>query len=413
MTKATDMIPTTDTIEPETPEEICQVVREAGQSKQAIYPVGGATSLDYGLPAKTPGLAVSLRGLQRVVDYPARDMTITVEAGATMRQIKEVLAAENQRLPIDVPDDGQATLGGVIATNWNGPRWYGQGSVRDYVIGVSAVDGHGTRFRGGGRVVKNVAGYDLCKLMTGSLGTLAIITEATMKVKPIPAKSALAVYPVPDLELLETALAGLVQSQTTPMAMEVVSGGDWQELLALNAPPTAWHLIVGLEGTDPEVSWMIEQLDTEMRDLQLARTTLLEQACADAAWEALVNWSVGGEPPLVLQAQMLPSGVSRMCQALRDLDATCALQCHAGNGVVIAKFDSFPEAGLSRCLLGQLQPLAASLGGNVTVLSNPSAAESTRQSVWGGIDIPYSLMARIKQQFDPHNILNPGRFVYP
>ena len=105
----------------------------------------------------------------------------------------EVLAAENQRLPIDVPAEEQATLGGVIATNWNGPRWYGQGSVRDYLIGVAAVDGHGTRFRGGGRVVKNVAGYDLCKLLTGSLGTLAILTEVTLKVKPIPEKTALAV----------------------------------------------------------------------------------------------------------------------------------------------------------------------------------------------------------------------------
>lgn len=413
MTKTLDMIPTTDTIEPRTPEEICQVVREAIPSGQVIYPVGGATSLDYGLPAKTPGLAVSLKGLHRVVDYPARDMTITVEAGVTMRQIAEVLAGENQRLPIDVPDDEQATLGGVIATNWNGPRWYGQGSVRDYIIGVSAVDGHGTRFRGGGRVVKNVAGYDLCKLMTGSMGTLAVITEATLKVKPIPESSALVAYSIADLDRLETALAGLVHSPTTPTALEVVSGQEWGELLSFEAPSSHWQLIVGLEGTTPEVAWMIEQLDVELRQQQLARIMLQEQENAHAAWRALANWSVVGESALVLKVQVLPSGVSRICQALRELDSACSLQSHAGNGVVIAKFSSFPAVGLSRCLLGHLQPLASSLGGYVTVLSNPSAAESTRQSVWGGIDIPYSLMARVKEQFDPHNLLNRGRFVYP
>ncbi len=413
MTKSLDMIPATDTIQPQTSEEMGEVVTEACQAKQAIYPVGGATSLDYGLPAKTPGLAVSLQGLQRVVDYPARDMTITVEVGATMRQIAEVLAAENQRLPIDVPAEEQATLGGVIATNWNGPRWYGQGSVRDYIIGVAAVDGHGTRFRGGGRVVKNVAGYDLCKLLTGSLGTLAILTEVTLKVKPIPEKTALAVYPVTDLDALETALAALVPSQTTPTAIEVVSGEEWNSLLGQEGSPDTWRLIVGLEGAAPEVTWMIDQLDSELGSLQITRSALLLEDSAHTAWKALANWSADGDSPLVLKVQVLPSGVTRICQALRNLDAACGLQSHAGNGVVIAKFSSFPAAGLSRSLLGELQPLASSLGGYVTVLSNPSAAETTHQSVWGGIDIPHSLMARVKAQFDPHNLLNPGRFIYP
>src|SRR6185369_14097741 len=104
--------------------------------------------------------------------------------GITMQALAELLAKERQRLPIDVPQAEQATIGGVIATNWNGPRRFGEGTVRDYVIGISAVDGRGQPFKGGGRVVKNVAGYDFCKLLTGSLGTLGIITQLSLKVKP-------------------------------------------------------------------------------------------------------------------------------------------------------------------------------------------------------------------------------------
>ena len=112
------------------------------------------------MPAKTPGLALSLARLNRVVDYPARDLTITVEAGITLAELDALLVTEGQWLPIEVPQPPRATLGGVVATAWSGPRRYGWGQVRDYVIGISAVDGRGLPFKGGGRVVKNVAGYD-------------------------------------------------------------------------------------------------------------------------------------------------------------------------------------------------------------------------------------------------------------
>ena len=151
-----------------------------------IYPIGGGTSLDYGLPAARPGIGVSLAELNRVVDYPARDMTITVEAGITMAELADdaggrAAMAADRRAAADA-----ATLGGVVATASSGPRRYGYGTMRDYVIGISAVDGRGMPFKAGGRVVKNVAGYDFCKLLTGSLGTLGVITQVTLKIKPLP-----------------------------------------------------------------------------------------------------------------------------------------------------------------------------------------------------------------------------------
>ena len=142
--------------------------------------------LDLGLPPTRPGIAIDVTGLEQVIDYPARDMTITVQAGITMTKLQEILATENQRLPVDVPQPEKATLGGAIATNASGPRRYGYGTLRDYVIGITVVNDEGQEVKAGGRVVKNVAGYDLCKLYTGSLGTLGIITQVTLKLRPRP-----------------------------------------------------------------------------------------------------------------------------------------------------------------------------------------------------------------------------------
>src|SRR6266403_2689729 len=149
-----DLLPISDTVAPSDQAELASYVHVAFEGATPLYPIGGGTSLDFGLPSKAQGRGLSLAKLNRTVDYPARDMTVTVEAGVTMKALADLLATERQRLPIDVPQAERATIGGVIATNWNGPRRYGHGTVRDYVIGISAIDGRGLPFKGGGRVVK-------------------------------------------------------------------------------------------------------------------------------------------------------------------------------------------------------------------------------------------------------------------
>src|SRR4029079_11060283 len=140
------------------------------------------TAQDYGNVATLAGQTLDLSNVAKVVDYTPRDMTIVVEAGVRMADVRATRAAEGQHLPVDVPRAAEATIGGVVATNWSGPRRYGHGTIRDYVIGINAIDGRGTPFKGGGRVVKNVAGYDFCKLLCGSLGTLAVVTQLALKV---------------------------------------------------------------------------------------------------------------------------------------------------------------------------------------------------------------------------------------
>ena len=412
---ASDTLPITETTTPTNAAELAEVVRGCYDSETAIYPIGGGTSLDYGLPAKRDGIGLSLAQLASIVDYPARDMTITVGAGITMQTLAETLSNERQRLPIDVPQASQATLGGVIATNFNGPRRFGQGTVRDHVIGIHAVDGRGLSFKGGGRVVKNVAGYDFCKLLTGSLGTLGVITEVTLKLKPIPDSFAMLVCSPSDLNHAEQLLAALIKSETTPCAVELLTGPTWGANGQLAGESTGGNplfLVVAVEGTEPEVAWMTKQLGTELRHEGIRSHHNLERQAAQSLFSEMTEFSRAGESPLVLRANVVPSGTTKFIAALQKLDSNCSIQSHAGNGIVIAKFSEFPSEGLARTLVGKLQAVAASLHGNVVVLSNPGGAEMTHQSVWGATDAPFELMTSVKREFDPKNILNPDRFVY-
>jgi glycolate oxidase FAD binding subunit len=408
-----DYLPVKEMNSPSNPDEVAACIRHTCETGTPLYPIGGGTSLDYGIPAKAEGRGLSLGKLNRVIDYPVRDMTVTVEAGVTMKALADLLAKERQRLPVDVPRADKATIGGVIATNWNGPRRYGESSLRDFVIGISAVDGRGLAFKGGGRVVKNVAGYDFCKLLTGSLGTLGVITQVTLRLKPIPEQSALVACSLPDLALAEKLLAALVSSQITPTAIELLAGPEWQATPGLSDLPHStvpgFYLVVGLEGTGLELEYMLRQLSAEWRELGVAEPLVVGEGAA--LWQQLIEFSQAAESPMVLKASVVPSGVTSMIAAARRVDAECSIQAHAGNGTVLIKMSKFPAGGLSRALVGNLQPAAAAHHGQLVVLSNPSGAEMTHQSVWGATDSPLALMREVKRNFDPADILNHGRFV--
>ncbi|QDU94291.1 FAD-binding oxidoreductase [Lignipirellula cremea] len=407
------LLPLTHWEHPDSNESVQDIVRQAYAEQTPLYPVGGGVSLDYGLPARQPGVGLSLQGLNRIVDYPARDLTATVEAGVTLSQLNQVLAQEGQCLPIEAPHGDKATLGGITATAWCGPRRYSTGSVRDFVIGVSAVDGRGESFRGGGRVVKNVAGYDFCKLLTGSLGTLGVITELTFKLRPIPQRSALLACAVADYNQAEGLLASLVHSKTTPAAIELLSGPAWSELPGLaeiGAAPHPRYLVVGFSGSDAEVDWSLKTLRQEWKQQQVEATRVWEQQEAAAMWSALTDFSEG-DSALTLKATSAPSGTGPLMQQMEMLAPGCSLQAHAGNGVILARYDEFPAEGLSRTLIRRLLPQARAHHGSVVILKNPSGSEMTAQACWGGGEGSFDLMRTVKQQFDPRNLLNPGRFV--
>src|SRR5262245_50095288 len=157
---------------PESLDALREAIARSAQKGLAIYAQGGRSALDYGGVPALPGVALDTTALNQVIDYPAADMTITVQAGITVSRLQSLLAEQNQRLPLDVPQSERATLGGLYATNVTGPRRFGAGRPRDMILGVSFVTSAGEDVKGGGRVVKNVAGYDFPRLLTGSMGTL-------------------------------------------------------------------------------------------------------------------------------------------------------------------------------------------------------------------------------------------------
>jgi glycolate oxidase FAD binding subunit len=413
VTAVADTLPLSETHSPNDQAALVEIVSEAYAKGTAMYPIGGGTSLDYGLPASRPGIGISLSKLNRVIDYPARDMTITVEAGITIDELSGKLSGEGQMLPIDVPHSASATLGGVVATSLSGPRRYGYGTMRDYVIGISAVDGRGKMFKAGGRVVKNVAGYDFCKLLTGSLGTLGVIAQVTLKIKPLPTSSAFLFCDLRDLSSCEPLLAAIVNSRTTPSAIELLLGPHWREnaTLGLTTAGSVARLAIGLEGTAGEVEWMLAQLADEWRALGMTASRALAEAQAAQLWSDLREFPSAPGAPLVVKASLLPSRTVEFIQLVLQLDPQASIQAHAGNGIVIARFSQFDINDVSRALIGRLQPAAQRAGGHVVVLSS-TLAGLTRQAVWGNATAATHWMGKVKQQFDPKGLLNPGRFVY-
>ena len=288
------------------------------------------------------------------------------------------------------------------------------------MIGITAVDGRGTLFHGGGRVVKNVAGYDFCKLLTGSLGTLAVITQVTLRVKPIPPRSKFVACRVRNWEMAERVLAGLSKSQTTPAAIELLTGAGWRDdsqLGRLSALEVA-HLLVGVEGDEAEVEWMASTLWNELRLLGVA-AEILPDSQAGTLWMRLAQFPVAGPSPLVFKAAMRSSRVSDFIELVLKIDPEANVQAHAGSGIVIARMSaawyesvSAAAGGLSKLLVGQLQPAAAERDGHVVVLSCASPGDLTRQCWWGSLGDSATITEGIKRQFDPKDILNRGRFVY-
>jgi glycolate oxidase FAD binding subunit len=418
-------LPLSATATPADQAGVAEVVRAAYEAREAVYPIGGRTSLDYGIAPAREGRGIDLTSMNKIVEYTPRDMTIVVEAGVRMGDLAATLAAEGQQLPIDVPRVGEATIGGAVATNWSGPRRYGYGTLRDYVIGIHAVDGRGVAFKGGGRVVKNVAGYDFCKLLTGSMGTLGVITQVALRAKPQAEASAAMVASCPSWEAAESLLQRLGQLVAPPMAIDLLVGKAWDDGGAVgtaltggaNGSETGAMLVVRVEGTGVEVAALRDNVQYELWTGGGGDVRVLSPAEAEALWLRQIEFADHGagdsadDAALVLKIAVPPRAVTAMLAAVRSHDPACTIQVHAGNGIIVARFAKFDSADVGRVLVGKLRPAAVQHGGSAVIVSSKLEG-LTPHVVWGGRAEATVLMERIKQQFDPHNILNPGRFVY-
>ena len=401
--------PITETVLAQDESGVVASVQHAFERRQAIYPVGGGTSLDYGLPRRKPGIALSLALLNRVLEHAADDLTITVEAGITLAELNRHLAIKGQWLPIDAPDPDRASIGGIIATNASGPRRYGHGTIGDYLIGFRAIDGRGEAYCGGGKVVKNAAGYNLPRLMVGSCGMLGVITQATFMVRPIPACSALALCDLPSFDQAECLLAGLGRSQASPTVVELLAGTARPNcpLPAISGSSVA-RLAVGFEGGSIEVPAMLAALCEEWKSAGANGLTTI----SGAGVASILNWL--GMSPALIQVNVLPSRLIGLIEQFAKLMPGHSLQAHAASGVIRV----YSSAGESQCeaeglielVSDTLRPLVDSAGGRLTVLRTPETCDLSAADLWGPPAAGATLMKAIQRRFDPAEVLNPGRF---
>ena len=351
-----------------------------------------------------------MAALNRVLDYPADDLTVTAEAGITLAELNRRLAEKRQWLPLDPPELERATIGGIIAANACGPRRHGHGTVGDYLVGFRAIDGRGEAFCGGGKVVKNAAGYNLPRLMVGALGTLGVIVEATFIVRSLPGYSAMLVRDVRSFEQTEALLDGLGRSRAAPTIVELLAGPA-RPNCPLPAMPSsaAARLVIGFEGGPIDVQAMVAALEEEWALSGADGVTSI----AGAGVTSIADWL--GASPAMFQLNVLPSRLVGLVEQLARLLPDHPLQAHATSGEVrlYASPDdreSFPH-DFEELVRNKLRPLASAAGGHLTVLAAPEDAMLSAADIWGPPRAGASLMRAIRQRFDPAGILNPGRFL--
>jgi glycolate oxidase FAD binding subunit len=378
-----------------------EAVRAAKLIGVAVLPRGGGTHWHLGNPPNR-GTTLDLRGLDRVIDYPARDLTVTVQAGLTLASLAKTLAAEGQELPIDVPDPATATVGGALAANANGPRRGSRGTWRDAVIGVSFLTDGGVEVKAGGRVVKNVAGYDLMKLHVGALGTLGVVTQVTLKLQPKAEGRAFVAFGL-NAAAVGPALDRLHASQARPPILELLNAAAARSLGVPVPANLPWVVFAGFEEKHVTLDHQLKTLRDELaggpaRDLAESRGP-----DADAILAALTQSLADPAEGVRFRASVLPS---RLAALALEADATgAAVHTHAALGVLYGHLPADAPRDEVAAHLSRLSPAPA---GSLVVRRCPEAWRGVLPG-YGPTGPDAKLMRAVKRALDPADLFNPGR----
>jgi len=392
--------------------EACEIIKQSAANLDAIVPSGSGSKMNIGYAPSRKGVVLGTKNLNKVIDYPARDMTVTVQAGILIKDLKEMLGKENQRLPIDDPYPANSSLGGLLATNTSGPRRFGWGTLRDYVIGISILNDEGVETKAGGRVVKNVAGYDFCKLHTGALGTLGIISQVTLKVRPNPEASAFLLLTL-NLANVESVLDRIHNTKTRPVAVELLNKTALQHPLFKHLAVTSdYGVFIGFEHSTEAVKWQTETLANELADVPNSKLEIISAPSDFALWQALGEFQAAriSGCPLTFKANIPSAKVASWCALATDTIPGVSIQAHAGSGIV---FGHIPE-GVSRQVaftsIDMLLQKAVRYQGNL-VLPYCLPEWKADFPVWGQTRPDVKVMRKVKESLDPKALFNPGRFV--
>lgn len=397
---------------PETPDETAALLAAAGETGAAVFPWGAGTHQHLGSTPSSVDLVIDTSRQAGITDYTPADFVVGVRAGTRLRDLQAELAANQQWLPLDPPGGRTATVGGLIAANRNGPRRMLWGSIRDMLIGIRVALPTGEVIKAGGKVVKNVAGYDLTKLFIGSLGSVGVITEATFKISPHPGEGLTILVTVPDREQAHALTTAVMRSYLLPSALEAVNPAALRRLAGAAGIPVpdrdAWGVLLLAEGLEESRS----RHTSEMRTLAegRGRMEIIQGPPHEALWGVISEFpSPAAHPGGVVCRAGGP--IARWIDLVRALDARAPriggpveILAHAGSGLLYAA--CAPDGGVP--MAESLGRAAADMGGYAVVEAAPPRLKGGLP-VWGAPPGGLDLMRRLRHAYDPRGIMVRGR----
>lgn len=383
---------------PANAEEVSAALRVCGEAEAAVIPWGGGSAMPLGNPPRVVDLVLATTKLNRVIEHDDANLTATVQSGVVLNDLQKALAPQKQRAPFDPPFPERATIGGIVAANLNGPRRSFYGNVRDLVIGMKVALASGEQIKAGGKVVKNVAGYDMCKLFTGSLGTLGVITEVTLRMAAIPEQRATIGASGTWQQALQLAEA-IVSSPLAPAAVLLTSHG------VLGDSPKDWQLTLLCEG-------FAETIGRQGKDIQAMAQAIgiqswpVDQQNSEQQWQALCNFPAR-QDTLVYRVTVPRAALGYIVESAADWNFAPAIFADIAAAVV---WIACPASDTAIKFFPKLIDLARQRRGHAVLFAAPPE-QKTGLDVWGPTPPSFALMRKVKQQFDPRDILNPGRFI--
>lgn len=388
---------------PTSVQEVQDVLRYASEQGLTVMPAGAGTKLGIGnLPDKCD-IVLALTRLNNVIEYQPADLTVTIEAGIRLADLQSELANNKQFLPMNPPYTKRCTIGGIVATNSSGPLRLRYGTARNQVLGLRVVHASGTLVKSGGKVVKNVAGYDLNKLYIGSYGTLGIITEVTLKLAPSPIRQAVIAAQFQTIQDAVKAGLSVVSSQTLPTFANL-SVNHRTELFSEIRPT----IIIGFGGEPETVTWQLNTVQTLLEQNGLIGVQTVEGEAHDSVCNVIQEFpSVVSElGDVIVKVNIKRTDITHYLE--QNINETHKVMALLGNGTLYLKFPVCSETNVEE--IKQMRQRAIDVGGNLIIESAPP--ELKRQiDVWGAIGDTQNIMKQIKTKFDGESLLNPGRFV--
>jgi glycolate oxidase FAD binding subunit len=401
-------------VTPATIEQVTRVVALASQHEATLLVRGGGSRMNVGGIAERIDVLLETNKLARLLEHEAPDLTCHVEAGITLAALQAQLATKGQWLALDPPDAAQATIGGLLASNASGPKRLRHGSARDLVIGLSVVQANGEVTRSGGRVVKNVAGYDLNKLYVGSFGTLGVIVEANFKLQPLPQaeRTLLLTYPNAS-DAMQTVIA-LLSSLLTPSAIELIDPGaasDMSDFFGIHLPTNGYTLAIDFEGSPTTLDRQIDETRLLARQHGALQGDDLAGEAQQSFWEAVREHTEG---TLTCKVVILVTHMARylehVASVCRRYELEAAIVAHAGNGILYIELRPSDAAPRLIEAIAELRSYAQAAKGSLVVERCPVELKRLID-IWGKPGPAFYLMQRLKQQFDAKGTFVRGRFV--